>query len=270
MGGAVFLPCWLFAPRRPSTGAYRLFGGVRSWLENGSLQEGSRQWVLPELPPPVSHTVSHSHSPASAGDPAILAGKSGPNLLRGHCFLPQVLVGMRSCECPPRVEFLFLSVLWNSCEFLWSNLAGLQSQILWGLFLSLPDPQAGNPDMVLRTLTAVGELMWYYFSSLWVTHLACTGFDFITIALLLPSHCGFFFVFACRVSFLVGSSIFLVNGSLAVICDFHVSVRRGELPSFYSTILSVWKSRFRWDYIDSDFKKVYCENSRIVTKINFM
>ena len=35
------------------------------------------------------------------------------------------------------------------------------------------------------------------------------GFDFIVIAPLLPSQCGFSFVFGCRVSFLVSSSVFL-------------------------------------------------------------
>ena len=36
------------------------------------------------------------------------------------------------------------------------------------------------------------------------------GFDFIVIAPLLPSHCGFFFVFGCEVSFLLSSSVFLL------------------------------------------------------------
>ena len=35
------------------------------------------------------------------------------------------------------------------------------------------------------------------------------GFDFIVIVPLLPSHCGFSFVFVCGVSFLVNSSVFL-------------------------------------------------------------
>ena len=35
------------------------------------------------------------------------------------------------------------------------------------------------------------------------------GFDFIVIAPLLPSHCGFSFVFGYGVSFLVSSSVFL-------------------------------------------------------------
>ena len=47
------------------------------------------------------------------------------------------------------------------------------------------------------------------FSSLWVTHLAGMGFDFIMIVPLLQSHCSFFFVFGCGVSFLVCSSVLL-------------------------------------------------------------
>ena len=35
------------------------------------------------------------------------------------------------------------------------------------------------------------------------------GFDFTVIAPLLPSHCGFSFVFVCGLSFLVSSSVFL-------------------------------------------------------------
>ena len=36
------------------------------------------------------------------------------------------------------------------------------------------------------------------------------GFDFIVIASLLPSHCGFSFVFGCGVSFLLSSIVFLL------------------------------------------------------------
>ena len=35
------------------------------------------------------------------------------------------------------------------------------------------------------------------------------GFDFTVIAPLLPSHCGFSFVFGCGVSFFLSSSVFL-------------------------------------------------------------
>ena len=48
------------------------------------------------------------------------------------------------------------------------------------------------------------------FSSLWVTHPVGMGFDFIMIVSLLLSHCSFFFVFGCVVSFLVSSGILLL------------------------------------------------------------
>ena len=53
-------------------------------------------------------------------------------------------------------------------------------------------------------------------------------FDYIAIAPLLPSHRDFFFVFGCRISFLVGSSLF-VDGCSAVSCDFGVFVRGGQM-----------------------------------------
>lgn len=64
------------------------------------------------------------------------------------------------------------------------------------------------------------------------------GFDIIVSASLLPYYCGFF-VFGCRVSLLVGSSVLfvvVVDDCLAVSCDFGVLLRRGEHMSFYSTV----------------------------------
>ena len=66
-------------------------------------------------------------------------------------LLSLVPVWTRPCVQSPRVESLFPQVLW-SCP------AGLQSQMLWGLLLPMPDPQAVKADMGLRTLTPVGEL----------------------------------------------------------------------------------------------------------------
>ena len=58
----------------------------------------------------------------------------------------------------------------------------------------LSDSQAGKPDMGLRTVTKVVELLLVLlFSSLWVTHPVGKGFDFIIIVSLLSSHCSFFF-----------------------------------------------------------------------------
>ena len=89
----------------------------------------------------------------------------------------------------------------------------------------MPDPQAGEPDVGLRTLTR-GRTS------------TGMGFDYITNVPLLLSCCGFFLVFGCRISCLVGSSLF-VDGCSAVSCDFGVFVRGGELKSFYSAILSL-------------------------------
>ena len=65
------------------------------------------------------------------------------------------------------------------------------------------------------------------------------GFDFIALAPLLLSRCGLFFVFGCRVSFFGRFQHFFVGGCSAVSCDFGVSIRRGELTSFYSAVLSL-------------------------------
>ena len=53
---------------------------------------------------------------ASAGYPPVLAGRSGPVSYGVTAFFPWVLMCMRLCVHPPRVEFLFLPVLWKSCD----------------------------------------------------------------------------------------------------------------------------------------------------------
>ena len=77
--------------------------------------------------------------------------------------------------------------------------------------LGSPSPFVGSPgwklDMGFRTFTTVGELLWCYCSPVYLVGME---FDFIMIVPLLPSHYGFFFVFGCGVSFLVGPSILLL------------------------------------------------------------
>ena len=63
------------------------------------------------------------------------------------------------------------------------------------------------------------------------------GFDFTVIVPLLPSHCGFSFVFGCGVSFLVSYSVFLsmIVQQLVVILVFSqegVRARPSTLPSW--------------------------------------
>ena len=107
----------------------------------------------------VIYTIltSRPHTPTPhAGEPPILAGKSGLVSYKDSDSLSWVLVHTRLCECPPWMEFVSPSPV----KFLWLNYTGLQSQILWGLPL-LPDAHAGEPDVGLRTITPVGELLWY-------------------------------------------------------------------------------------------------------------
>ena len=56
MGGAVFPSCWLVGLGHPSTGAYRLLDGVRSWCQNGGFSESLCRSILPN----TSATVSFS------------------------------------------------------------------------------------------------------------------------------------------------------------------------------------------------------------------
>ena len=80
------------------------------------------------------------------------------------------------------------------------------------------------------------------------------GFDFIVIARLLPSHCGFSFVFGCGVSFLVSSSVFLLMivqqlVVILVLLQEGVSTRPSTLPSLTSLsglICSCLSSFLRW------------------------
>ena len=117
--------------------------------------------------------------------------------------MPWVPVHVKPRVHPPRVESL---VPLSPVELLQSSPTGFQSQTLWRLFLLIADPQAGEPDVGLRTLTSYGRVsVICLFSSLWVTLPPDMGVDYKTEAFL-PSHCDFF---GCRISFLVALSPFL-------------------------------------------------------------
>ena len=94
---------------------------------------------------------------ASTGDPLTLANRCGSVSCGVTTPFPWVLVHERFCLCPPRVEPLFLSVLWNS-----------HNQIPPVFKVRFPVPlqnsQTRKPDMGLRTFTRVKELLWYYCS----------------------------------------------------------------------------------------------------------
>ena len=76
------------------------------------------------------------------------------------------------------------------------------------------------------------------FSSLWVTHLADTGLEFIMIVPLLRYCCSFFFVFGCGVSFFDGFQHPPIDGCSTVSCDFGALTGGDKCTSFYSVILN--------------------------------
>ena len=78
------------------------------------------------------------------------------------------------------------------------------------------------------------------FSSLWVTHLVGMGFDFIVPVPLLPSRCGFFFVFGHGVSCFGGFQRSPVDGCSTASCYFGALTGGDECMSSYSAILN-WK-----------------------------
>ena len=96
-----------------------------------------------------------------------------------------------------------VSISLSPVEVLQSNPVGIQSQIPWEFQVPLQILQAGKPDIQSQNLHNSRKTpLVLLLSILWVAHPAGMGFDFIVIASLLPSHCNFF-VFGCRVSFVV-------------------------------------------------------------------
>ena len=69
-------------------------------------------------------------------------------------------------------------------------------------FVGSPGWEAWHGVQNLHNSVETSLILW--FSSLWATHPAGMGFDFIMIAPLLPSNCSCFFVFGCGVSFYGG------------------------------------------------------------------
>ena len=164
-----------------------------------------RKWQPPREPMPVNSQqnlccqcpCSHSEPQLPlifTGHPPNTKWEFWPNFLWTYCFIPWVLVGMRPCVHLPRVQFLFPPVLHNFFS---------QSP------LSFKDRFSGDSSFCCHALrlwrsTWGSELSlpWKNFFGILifqsVSHLpGMKRFDFIMIAPLLPSLCGFFFVFGC-------------------------------------------------------------------------
>ena len=185
----------------------------------------------------IRQPCSESQLPhMSAGDSPTRSGRVWCSVLWGHCSF---LLGPEACKILCVSSKSGGSVHPGLVEVLQSNPADLQSQIPWGYLISLP-LSAGSPgwkawhgaqNFHKSGSTSVLQL----FSSLLAAHPLGMIFDFIVIALLLPSCCDFFFVSGRGVSFLMGSNIY---GTSIVSCDFSSFTGGGECTYFPSTILN--------------------------------
>ena len=195
-------------------------------MPRGTFQDCCCQCLCPCDEPVLAH--------ASAEDPLTLADSFGSV----SCGVTVPFLCARFCLYPPRLESVFLPVLWRS-----------YSQIPLGFKARFP-----GDSQSLYQIPRLGSLLWssehsqqwenlfglLLFSSLWVTHLVGMGFDFIISEPLLLSCCSFFFVFGPVVSFYGGFQCPPVNGCSADSCNFGALAGGDEYISFYSDILN-WK-----------------------------
>ena len=227
MGEAVFpLVCCL------AWGFSALMGGARLF-QNGHLPGSSCWWLfLGPLPPMSCRHSEPQLPPAFPGDPPRPSGMSDPDFY-GVPALPLDPVHMKPCVCPPRVESLFLPVLWSICA---QALLAFNAKCSRGVLLPIPGPQAGEPDMGLRSLTPVGEPLQY--SCFPVCGLPTRQVWDLLISQKHPSYCLDETSLSLSVGNLFWFPVYFVDGCSAVSCNFGVLMREGELESFYSAILS--------------------------------
>ena len=188
---------------------------------------------------------------SSAGDPQTLTCRSDSLFYGVSVPFPWVLVHIR---------FVCALQEWSLCfpqsyggpvtKFHWPSMSDSL-----GILSTFADPQAGEPDVGLRTFTTVRELLWYYCSPVcrspdryaaaapakllqlcpphqappslgfsrqeyWSGHPTGIGFDFIVIVPLLQSCWGFSVVLGHGVSFLGGFQCLSVYGCSTTSCDF--------------------------------------------------
>lgn len=180
------------------------------------------------------------------GDPPTLAGSFASVSCVGAwgvvvtaAFL-WVLVHTRFCLWPSRLESPFPPVLWKSCN-----------QIPLAFKVRFPgdsSPSVGSPgwkpDMGFRTVTTVGELLWYYFSP--VSGLPIQwGCDLILSWLCpsyhLPAALSKDKEYALEYLFLVGSSVLLLRVVQLLVVIMVVSQ---EEMSAHTSILTSWTEVF--------------------------
>ena len=111
----------------------------------------------PELLLPVSLSPEWATAtPASTGDPLILAGRSDPVTYMVTTYFLLCPGTHKNICAPSKSGFCFP----QSCGIPWSNSSVPQNQIFWGI-LPVPDHHTGKSDVGLRNFTPVRELLYY-------------------------------------------------------------------------------------------------------------
>ena len=229
------LPSRLLYLRCPSSGTHRLFSGSSLGAKRRTFTRAHPSEYSLELLLPVSFPHRELHvTPASPRDPPwptsslAQATLESPLWAGSQCtwklvcvLQEQSLCFSQSCGCPE------LKLSWPSKP---SALGALPPNIRpsgWGTW-----GRAQKCHFCGRISPI--ELI----SCLWVTHLAGLGFYYLTKVPLLPSQCGFLFVFGYKIPFFTQIPGISVDGYSAGSCDFCVFLRWSNLKSFYSAILS--------------------------------
>lgn len=223
--GAVFLTCWWFVLR-------------------DSALEPAFCWVEPGLGARMAASWESSHRSAFSGAP-------GTNVLAPTVSYSPTLLPSTPLGDPPRPEVGLAQALLESLLC-----AGSQCTLQeWSLCLPLScgapilkppcpsksDVWAPPPNVRLRLCSLTRAQNSYLcgrtsviqlFSSLCVNHPVDIGFDYIVKSSLLPFCYGFFFVFGFRMSFSVGSSLFIQwLVVILVLSSEEVSLSPSTLPS---------------------------------------
>ena len=123
----------------------------------------SKWWSPGQLTPLRTTQNLHHHCPCPHSEPQLPpttpegsprpSGWSGPGSYEVNAL--SLGPGAHETLCAPFKNDISVSPI--PVEFLRSSPTGLQSQMLWGLLLTMPEPPTGEPDMGLKMLTPVEE-----------------------------------------------------------------------------------------------------------------
>ena len=152
MGRAVIPPGLLFGLGLLSTDGWGHIFPKWPPPEKGTLRNIPKSFAYNVLPPQQA-----TFSPCFPRRSSKNCSQVWPRFLWRLCFA----LGPSAHESLCALFKNEISVSPSPMELLHTSPTGLQCQMFCVLFLPVPDPQAWGPDVGLRTLTPIGESLWY-------------------------------------------------------------------------------------------------------------